>query len=85
MQGRIGKNMKTIRIQNNTCWPDPKTFRELGWKLIHAPNTLTKVDRLNAQEIIEAYSTLITHPAFALKHVTKTVSGIRRAMREDAE
>ena len=77
--------MERIKIKDGTTWPDPTgdDFKDLAWRLRYANESLEKSCFFDAAEIIEAYSTLIAHPAFTLKKVQEKVSGIRKAMKDN--
>lgn len=76
--------MERIIIRDGTSWPDPSEtdFQSLAWRLRYAHNSLDKRCFFNAAEIIEAYSSLILHPAFTLKKVQKKIGGIRKAIKD---
>lgn len=72
-----------IKIKDGTSWPDPTAFGEIAWRMIHAPDHVTKADMMTAASVMEAYSNLILHPAFTQKIVITKVQGIRNAIKED--
>jgi hypothetical protein len=54
---------RLIKTSDGTVWPLPDIElgdeSSIGWKLIHAPNLLTKQDQMVAASIIQAYDYLI--------------------------
>ena len=72
--------MERVIIDDGTSWPNPKcnNFHDIAWRMIHHPEAVTPLDMMGAASVMEAYDTLITHPAFTLKKVAKKVSGIRK-------
>jgi hypothetical protein len=77
-------NKGFLRLENGTRWPNPqsKEYHDLSWRLRHAPETISAVDAHNIASAMDAYSMLINHPAYTLKHVQKQVSMIRKAIKE---
>ena len=75
--------MERIKINDGTTWPDPSgnDFQRLAWRLRYAQDSLDKNCFFAAAEIIEAYSSLILHPAFTLKKAQEKISGIRKAIK----
>ncbi len=74
--------MKRVKISDGTHWPNPKDYRDITWKMIHAPDSLSGKELMSAASVMQAYSELILHPAFTLRVVQKKVSGIRKAIRK---
>lgn len=74
--------MQRIEIKDGTTWPNPNTdsFKTLAWHLRYAPDLIDTSGHYAAAGILEAYATLILHPAFTLKKVQEKVSGIRKAI-----
>ncbi|MDY6857173.1 MAG: hypothetical protein SWO11_21230 [Thermodesulfobacteriota bacterium] len=74
--------MERITISDGTTWPDPSghNFQALAWRLRYAHESLDESCFFAAAEIIEAYSSLILHPAFTLKTVQGKIGGIRKAI-----
>jgi hypothetical protein len=70
--------MKQVTLKDGTIWPDPTSYQDAAWRMIHAPESVTKEDLMGAVSVMDAYSALILHPAFTLKHVQDIVSGIRK-------
>jgi hypothetical protein len=75
-----GGDMERIKIENGGVWPDPtgEDFKALMWRLLHAPGSLDEADLYCAATVMDAYSTLILHPALNLRRVAKTISSIRK-------
>lgn len=69
-----------VKIEDGTAWPDPTAFGEIGWRMIHAPDSVTKADMMTAASVMEAYSDLILHPAFTQKIVIEKIQGIRNVV-----
>ena len=74
--------MRNVKIEDGTAWPDPTSWGETAWRLIHAPDSVTDHDKMNAARVMMAYSNLILHPAFDLKTVSKKVKWIRKAIKQ---
>ena len=72
--------MERIKIENGGVWPNPsgEDFKNLMWRLLHASGSLDKTDLHCAATVMDAYSTLILHPALNLRRVAKIISSIRR-------
>ena len=72
--------MERIKIENGGVWPDPtgEEFKALMWRLLHASGSLDGADLHCAATVMDAYSTLILHPALNLRRVAKTISSIRK-------
>lgn len=75
--------MERVNINDGTMWPNPagKDYDNLAWRLRYDQKNLDKADFYNAASVMEAYSALITHPAFTLKKVQQKVSGIRKSIK----
>jgi len=72
--------MERIKIENGGVWPNPsgEDFKALMWRLLHTPGSLDEDDLYCAATVMDAYSTLILHPALNLRRVAKTISSIRK-------
>ena len=72
--------MERIKIENGGVWPDPtgEDFKNLMWRLWHTSGSLDEADLYSAATVMDAYSTLILHPALNLRRVVKTISSIRK-------
>lgn len=75
--------MERVKIYDGTTWPNPKgeDYHDIAWRLIHSNGCVTRSDLMSAASVMEAYATLINHPAFTLAKVAKKVSGIRKAIK----
>jgi len=71
-----------LRLEDGTRWPNPRSeeYHDLSWRLRHAPETITQVDAHNIASAMDAYSMIVTHPAYTLARVQKQVSMIRKAI-----
>lgn len=78
--------MERVTISDGTSWPNPigERYNDIVWKLKHnSPRTLTRYELQSAAEVMQAYSELITHPAFTLKKVQEKVSSIRKKIKNN--
>ncbi len=48
-----------IYLTDNTTWVNPEDIDEIGWKLIHSEQPLTKSERLVLASMFGAYCQLI--------------------------
>lgn len=76
--------MEKIKLKNGTVWPDPTgaDYKTLAWRFRHAHDSVEPKDLFCAAEVMEAFETLITHPAFTLEEVKSRVSEIRKAIKK---
>lgn len=75
---------KIVKIQDDTTWPDPtcEEFHDLNRRLRYAAKfEISRAERFQIAQIMDAYNDLITHPAFTLKSVQNKISGIRKAIK----
>jgi hypothetical protein len=80
VEPKQGGEMERIKIEGGGVWPNPsgEDFKNLMWRLLHASGSLDEADLYCAATVMDAYSTLILHPALNLRQVAKMISSIRK-------
>jgi len=81
--------MNYIPLANGTVWPHPRPMtgqgKSIEWLMRHTEAPLTEKQRTKVANILQAYNTLITHPALTQRRVGEIVGQIRKKLKEDSE